>query len=69
MLKLQIGTPTKIVEVNFTFALLGGMWIKDEYGQVEWLSDEQGIKDYPNDWEKWHKIAYHNGWCGMWYKV
>ena len=69
MLRLQTGTPTVVTEVNFTFALMGGMWIKDTYGQVTWLSDEQGTKEYPANWKRWHTIAYHNGWCGMWYSV
>ena len=69
MLTLQDGTPTKITEANFTFALLGGMWIKDEFGQVTWMGDIQGRREYGDNWEKWRKIAYHDGWCGMWYAV
>ena len=69
MLTTQTGIPTKIIEVNFTFALMDGMWIKDELGQVTWCSDKQGMKDYKATWSEWYKIAYHNGWCGMWYKV
>ncbi len=67
MLTSQSGTPTRITEVNFTFAIMGGMWVKDEFGQVTWLEDVQGQKEYPNDWARWRKQAYHNGWCGMWY--
>ena len=60
---------TKIVAVNFTFALMGGMWIKNEQEEVTWISDGQGKKEYPDTWDSWHKIAYHDGWCGMWYNV
>lgn len=67
MLTLRNGTPTTITEVNFTFALSGGMRLKDQYGQVTWMSDAQGKREYPHDWDRWRKIAYHNGWCGMWY--
>lgn len=67
MLTTQTGTKTRIVEVNFTFALMGGMWLKDEFGQVAWVSDAQGLKEYPDTWERWHRVAYHDGWCGMWY--
>lgn len=60
----------KIVAVNFTFALMGGLWLRDESGTVEWVSDTYGIKKYGQDtWDAWHKTAYHNGWCGMWYNL
>jgi hypothetical protein len=68
MLTFRDGSQTKIVSVNFTYALPGGMWIKDEYGQTEWVSDSQGSKDYPQ-WSKWLEIAHQNGMTGMWYAV
>ena len=68
MLKDKQGNQTRICEVNFTFALRDGMWVKDEIGQVEWYANTYGARVYPK-WEQWANVAYDNGWTGMWKKV
>lgn len=60
----------KITEVNFTFALDGGMWVKRENGRVAWESFESLAAQMSEaEFDRLWKIAYHNGWTGMWYAV
>lgn len=61
---------SKIVSVNFTYALKDGMWIKREDDSCSWqthsaLQAELGEAEY----KRIRSIAYHDGMTGMWYSV
>ena len=38
MLSYQDGRPTRIVACNFTWAIPGGMWLRDENGTIDWVA-------------------------------
>ena len=60
----------KITAVNFTFALPGGMWIEFEDGSRNWYPFDYLIKMLGvREEQRIEKIAYHNGWCGVWLSV
>lgn len=60
----------KIVAVNFTFAMPGGMHVRYEDGSQEWLTFSQIEKAYgPGHCSVLYKRAYANGMTGMWYNA
>ena len=69
-LKYEGGMPTKVVKALFTWALDGGMWLEDSYGQRDWVSFGVIDKIYgQGSREEWFKTSYNNGMCGMWFAV
>lgn len=69
-LTFEDGRKATISKVCFTFAMDGGMWLQDSFGQKDWLSFATIASRYGRDaMEKWYHIAFANGWCGMWYDV
>lgn len=60
----------KIVAVNFTFAIPGGMWVRRENGSNNWQSFAEIAKELgQTEMERLFGIAYANGMTGMWYNA
>ena len=58
----------EISEFNFTFALLGGAWLKDKSGNSNWFSFEFISGKMGNDWIS--RQLKNQGWMtGCWVKV
>lgn len=63
-------TAKKITQVNFTWALPGGLWVKYEDGSTEWVSGETLVASYGEaEVARLSKIAHHGGMTGMWYNA
>lgn len=63
----RVVDPT-IVRVNFTFAIVGGMWIERANGDRSWeafATIEREVGKTESD--RLYRIAYASGMCGMWY--
>jgi len=61
-------TRSKITAVNFTYALADGLWVRREDGSSTWLHFDSLIREVgATEAERLRKIAYANGWTGMWY--
>lgn len=60
----------KITQVNFTWALPGGLWVKYEDGSKEWISYADFVAQHGQDKAaELNKIAHHGGMTGMWYNA
>ena len=61
---------SKIVRVNFTYALPGGMWTERENGERQWESSQSLVAEFGTDEVmRLRHIAEGNGFTGIWYKV
>ena len=62
------GQVTRIIEVNVSFAIPDGMWVKFDDGSVTWLHFKELDKLVgKKECDRLYRIAYHNGMTGMWY--
>jgi hypothetical protein len=59
-----------ITQVNFTFALPDGLWLKFDDGSSTWSHYTAIIKAHGKaEYDRLKKIAYANGMTGMWYNA
>ena len=61
-------TRSPITEVNFTWALPGGLWIRRGTTSAEWISGPHLVAEVGDvEAARLTHVAHHNGWTGMWY--
>ena len=62
--------PSEIAQVNFTWALPGGMWIRRDDGTTTWVSFlELDLEVGKDEAERLFVIAKQGGMTGMWYNA
>lgn len=61
-------TYSRIIRVNFTFSLEGGLWVYRENGRSGWITWAALLSEVGHEEkERLANIAYANGMTGMWY--
>lgn len=57
-----------IIAVNFTWAIPGGMWLRDDSGAKRWETFEAIEAEFGAEkLAQFKRSAHINGMCGMWY--
>ena len=57
-----------IAQVNFTYAIPGGMWIRRADATTSWETFESIIREVgEEECQRLRHVAHEGGMCGMWY--
>lgn len=59
-----------ITQVNFSWAIPGGLWVRRANGQQDWIDIESLVLEVgAAEAKRLQDVAYHNGMTGMWYNA
>ena len=59
-----------ITQVNFTWSIPGGLWVRRGSEQGEWIDMESLVAEVgAAEARRLQDVAYHNGMTGMWYNA